>query len=240
MRNSGVSAVVGIILILAVVSSILTVIAVYKLPVLEKRIEFRHESQLLSKLFDLQKAYLGNYSDSFELGAPNTLLLSTHEYSAFRVWCAGHEFLTYSSKSGSKHISGNLVGFNISIYPSRLPQVKASVTPFGAYIYQGGFNLTVLNNSEEFYTRSFTLSGNNVTVYIYNYNIYGKLNYTISGNGIVSVSITTAERSVHITNVTSIDFSITSGFGKFSRSVGNYNSTYNLTIVYRNCSVDVT
>ncbi len=239
MRNrnrKGVSAVLGMLLVLAVVASAITVIAVYRLPVLEKRVEFSHEAKLLDDFFNLRKAYLTNYSETLEL-SPANYLLTTHEDSCLSVFTFGKEVLRYvSTSSGTHTVYGRIPGFNISIYPSRLPYVHASLTPEKAVIYQNGYSLTLLNDSEQFYGSVFSVSGNNVVAVVYNFTVNGKnlSNFTVSGNGVGFISVFKHCRTVQIDNVTDVRLEITSASGSFVR---NLSGRYNLSIVFCNYSV---
>jgi len=232
----GVSAILGMLLVLAVVASALTVIAVYKIPVLKKRIEFEHEAGLLNEFFKLRKAYLTNYSATFEL-SPHAYLLKAHEDSCFSVFTSGREVLTYVANGSAHAVHGRIFGFNISVYPSRLPYVHASLTPLKTVVYQNGYNLTLLNSSEQFCESTFTLSGNDLRVVVYDFTVNGKRlsGYTVSGNGFCLISISKSERAVRINNVTSVDFTLTSS----TNFVRKLNGNYNMTLVFCNYSIDV-
>ncbi len=237
MRNrnrKGVSAVLGMLLVLTVVASAITVIAVYKLPVLKKRVEFSHEVKLLDDFFNLRKAYLTNYSETIELG-PVNYLLTTHEDSCFSVFTYGKEVLSYVNGS-SYTVHGRIPGFNVSIYPSRLPYVRASLTPVKAVIYQNGYNLTLLNDSKQFYGSVFSVNGNSVVAVVYSFTVNGKdlSNFTVSGNGMSLVSVSKSCKTVRIYNVTDVRLEITSASGSFVR---NLSGRYNLSIVFCNYSI---
>ncbi len=212
--DRGVSAVLGMMLILAVLASIVTVFVVYKLPAIEKKVEFQREGELINEFFKLAP-----------FGSERSLCLGYsflgRESSAFRVWECAREEVTVYYNNTTETLQGYLFGYNLSIYPSRLPEVRVVLTPIGAVIHQNGVRLNLSTNFSSIATPS--------AIYVDNYSVNGKKSFTISGNGIVFVSVSKTIRPV--VKASKATVTIYSMFGK--KSV-----TYtNVTVYYRNYSV---
>ncbi len=237
MDSRAISAVVGMFLILAVLASVVTVLVVYKLPVMEKREEFRHEKALLDRFFELRKSYMGDCYESFELGSSPLPFLSTHESSSLRVWrCGEVDVKVYNGTSLVEEFLGRLFGYNLSVYPSRLPYVKAVLTPLGTAIYQGGFRLN-LSNETELYINSIVVNSTVLKVYVDNYSVNDHLeNFTISGTGQVFVSVSSNSTPGLNLNATRVIVTVSSVFGKRSVVVS---AGGKVKVYYRNYSVYV-
>jgi len=241
VNSRAVSAILGMILVLAVLASLVTVIVVYKLPVIEKRAEFRHELELLDRFFELQKAYYGKVCESFELGGGPTTYINTHESSALRVWKSGSVLVTVYYNGTSFTARGELFGFNMSIYPSKLPDFKAVVTPLGVAVYQGSFRLNVSDELNQFLNSSLLVNSTSVVAYVDSYSVNGHLkNFTVSGNGFASVKVFSEENplSRSFPNATEVKFSVNSAlFGHYTRTISV--AGRNVRIIFRNYSVYV-
>ena len=241
VSSRAVSAILGMVLVLAVLASLVTVIVVYKLPVIEKRAEFRHELELLDRFFELQKTYSGKVCESFELGSGPTILINTHESSSFGVWKSGSVLVTVYYNGTSFTARGKLFGFNLSIYPSRLPGFKAVVTPLGTAVYQDSLRLNVSDEHGQFLNSSLLVNSTSVVAYVDNYSVNGHLeNFTVSGNGFASVKVFSEENVLSRTfpNATEVKFSVNSAlFGHYTRTVNV--AGRNVLIVFRNYSVYV-
>jgi len=229
------------ILVFAVLASLVTVIFVYKLPVIEKRAEFRHELELLDRFFELQKAYYGKVCESFELGSGPTACINTHESSALRVWESGSVLVTVYYNGTFFTARGKLFGFNMSIYPSKLPDFKAVVTPLGVAVYQNSFRLNISDEHDQFLNSSLLVNSTSVVAYVDSYSVNGHLeNFTVSGNGFASVKVTLQEKTLNksFPNASEVVFSVNSAlFGHYVKAVNV--AGRNVLIVFRNYSVYV-
>ena len=139
MPERGVSTLVAMILVLAIVSASIAAVFSSYLPVLKKRSEIQHEERLKSSFLRVVSIYPGNGTIVLKLGGGDTLFDPVQATSNIHLW-----------KSGWAEIDVNNVSYrvtffalNLSTFNTRIPDKVILFSEGGIKIYQDNKNHTV-------------------------------------------------------------------------------------------------
>ncbi len=143
MSERGVSTLVAMILVLAIVSTSIAAIGSHYLPVLKKRAEILQEERLTSSFLEIASMYPGNGTAVLELGGGTTILNSVQTTSSIHLWSSGDVAVKVSAQNVSD-VSYNtkLFALNLSTFSTRIPDRTTLFSEGGVRIYQYGKNIT--------------------------------------------------------------------------------------------------
>ncbi len=188
MKRKGISTIVGMILILAVISTAIVAITTHYLPVLEERLEFKHEKSLIYSFLKLEEIYPGNGTTTLNLGISN--VFSPVQTSAtVKLWKSGDVTIDVAGRK----FDGKLFAIKLYVFNTRIPDESVTFSEGGIKFYQGGKNLT--------------LNPPNIRVYRTNKNVYISVDnlvtkqQEISGNGLAFINIEVLNRIYNFKNV---------------------------------------
>jgi len=243
-----VSSVLGMILVLVILGAVITVITVYKIPIIEKKSEFQHEVDLLDDFSNLRNIYYPESNSSsvtveFDLGGSSPPLVRVVEDANLMVWNSGYVTYTITSTTSASYTT-HIFAVNMSVYPSRLPYLTAVMSEGGLKYYQAGNRGLAIYSPRSYINGSVVKnSATNLTVYVDNYvvNTISNGNYTISGTGFVCLGIKMNERVAGTyTGATLTIDPHDSLYQNYWNAIKNkYTGTYNITVIYRNYTIDL-
>jgi len=189
MPEKGVSTLVAMILVLAIVSTSITAIASNYLPILKKRAEIQHEEELTSSFLEIASVYPGNETVVLKLGGGTTLLNPTPTSSSVHLW-----------KSGSVEVDVNnaqynttLFTINLSTFNTCIPDRVLLFSEGGVKIYQNSRNITAKPPDIRIYynANSLHITLDNLT----------SDEQEVAGSGIAYIAVHSQSRVYSFTNV---------------------------------------
>jgi len=193
--------VLGAILVFAVVSTLITSVIVYYLPILKKNSEFDHENALLNQFLRIVDGY-PNCDLSLQLGGGATVFNPTKTSATLETNISGVVEVGVWNGSTLLFERRILLGcINLTIYNTEIEDLKVVFSEGGVVMEQG--NSCIIRKSPDI---DEVISFRNGIVRIYNYT--SGIN-EIAGNGVGFLSVHSTEwRSLKLDNATKLTITV--------------------------------
>jgi len=236
--------VLGAILVFAVLTTLITSIFVYYLPIIKKNAEFEHEKELIDRFLEIVNGY-PNCDLELRLGGGGTVFNPMETSATLETNVSG--YLILELWNGSTLLFKRRVDvccINLSIYNTKIENVKVSYCEGGVVLYQGNSKLLLKPPSLD----KVLLIGNG-SLTLYNYTTGEE---EIAGNGVAFVSVRAKSfENLRLGNVTEVtvsvydnlferywnDYLIKNGFHQISSSVWALNLNGSLSLSIYNVTV---
>ena len=193
--RDGVSSVLGAILVFAVLTTLVTSIFIYYLPILKKNAEFKHENELIDRFLEIVDGY-PNCDIALKLGGGETIFDPIKTSATLETNVSGHVSLELFNGTLFFLRRVDLGCVNLTIYNTRIGDVKlvfadggVVMTDFKRYVVLEKPNLDVRR------------SGRFVKIVLYNFTSKPE---ELAGNGFGFVRIRANYQTYEFDNVTDI------------------------------------
>lgn len=223
----GVSSVLGALLVLAVLSTVVTSVIVYYLPIIKKNAEFKHENELIDRFLEIVNGY-PNCDIALQLGGGETLFNPLKTSATIETNVSGYVSLELlSNATFSRKIRLGCV--NLTIYNTRIANVALTYSDGGVVLFQGNRSMVLKPPT---FDKSVDIIeyGRNITIVLYNFTSPSE---EIAGNGFGYISVRAAlKEKLEFHNVTLINITVNDRI--FQKYWGNYLESFGFKQVSSN------